>query len=60
MKNTKAKKLNIWAKDGSYVGTAILKDTDDDFCDLEGILYFGDIAINKDCFAYAAPVEEND
>ena len=54
-KNKKTKKLVIYAKDGYCVGTAIIDDVDTDFCDLEGILYFGDIAINKDCFAYAVP-----
>lgn len=54
-KNAKAKKLVIYSKDGYCVGTAILDDADADFCDLDGVLYFGDIAINKDCFAYAVP-----
>ena len=58
-KNKKTKKLDVWAKDGLCVGTAIIDDVDTDFCDHEGILYFGDITINKDCFAYAIPVKED-
>lgn len=52
-KNEKVKKLLVYAKDGCCVGSTVPYNSDIDFYDLDGILYFGDISINKDCFAYA-------
>ena len=54
-KNEKVKKLVVYAKDGCCVGSTVPYNSEHDFCEFEGILMFGDITINKDCFAYAVP-----
>lgn len=54
-KNEKIKKLVVYTKGGCCVGSTVPYNSKEDFCEFEGILCFGDITINKDCFGYAVP-----